>query len=158
MRAIASDAGLAADAVVALAFVDDGEMRRLNATYRGRGGTTDVLSFGQALPPGVKGAAAIPHLCRDPDGGLELGDVVVSAAQAERQARRRGHPLSREVAFLAAHGVLHLLGYEDETSQGYREMVRLGGQAVPGPTSTAPGCSPAGRPASRRGRPRRPAR
>ena len=50
--------------------------------------------------------------------------------QAGKQARRRRKPVVEEVAFLAAHGVLHLLGYEDETPAGYREMVRLGQDAA----------------------------
>lgn len=118
------------DVQVAIAFVDDAAMRELNRRHRRKDRTTDVLSFGQDLPPGAKGAPAAAALRREPDGTLELGDVVVSAAQAERQARRRRHSVEREVAFLAAHGALHLLGFEDETPAGYREMVKLGAAAV----------------------------
>ncbi|HET8568221.1 MAG TPA: rRNA maturation RNase YbeY [Candidatus Limnocylindria bacterium] len=122
--------GLAADARVALAFVDDAEMRRLNARHRGKDRTTDVLSFGQRLPAGAKGADAAAALSRDVDGALDVGDILVSAKVAARQAKRRGHPLAREVAFLAAHGALHLLGFEDDTRAGYREMLGLGEDAV----------------------------
>ncbi|MDE3112803.1 MAG: rRNA maturation RNase YbeY [Chloroflexota bacterium] len=118
------------DTQLAIAFVDDAEMRRLNRAHRGKDRTTDVLSFGQELPPGAKGEAARGALRRDVDGGLQLGDLVISVAQARRQAKRGGRALGREVAFLAAHGALHLLGYEDETPDGYREMVRLGTAAV----------------------------
>ncbi len=118
------------DTAVAVAFVDDAEMRRLNRTHRRRDRTTDVLSFGQALPPGLRGGAARAALRREADGTLELGDIVISLAQAERQARRGRRSLAREVAFLAAHGALHLMGYEDDTPNGYREMVRLGTTAV----------------------------
>lgn len=104
-------------------------MRSLNARHRGKDKTTDVLSFGQATG-GAKGEAAVKMLRRDPDGGLDLGDIVISAAQAERQARRRKHAIVREVTFLAAHGALHLIGFEDETPAGYREMVRLGTAAT----------------------------
>ncbi len=113
-----------------LAFVDDAVMRELNRRYRHKDRTTDVLSFGQSLPAGVKGDAAARRLRRDVDGTLDLGDIVISGPQAARQARRRRRPLAAEVAFLAAHGVIHLLGYEDETALGYREMVRLGSEAV----------------------------
>jgi len=116
--------------MLAIAFVGDAEMRALNRRHRRTDKTTDVLSFGQRLRRGTKGAAAVARLQRDVDGALELGDIVISAAQAERQARRRKHPLLREVAFLAAHGALHLLGFEDETPAGYREMVRLGTAAT----------------------------
>ncbi|MGH2377890.1 MAG: rRNA maturation RNase YbeY, partial [Candidatus Limnocylindria bacterium] len=70
---------------------------------------------------------------REPDGSLELGDIVISAAQAARQAKRRRHSREREIAFLAAHGALHLLGFEDDSLAGYREMVELGTAAVAGP-------------------------
>lgn len=130
VRAALRPYGLPADAAVAVAFVDDAAMRELNRRHRGKDRTTDVLSFGQRLPAGLKGAAASRSLRREADGTLELGDVVISVPQAERQARRRRHPLAREIAFLAAHGVLHLLGFDDETRAGYREMVRLGSAAI----------------------------
>jgi probable rRNA maturation factor len=104
-------------------------MRELNRTYRTKDRTTDVLSFGQAVGR-AKGERAVRKLARDADGELDVGDIVISAAQAARQAKRRSHPLVREIAFLAAHGALHLLGFEDDTPAGYREMVRLGTAAT----------------------------
>ena len=130
VRAAVRPYGLPRDVTVAVAFVDDAHMRSLNARYRGADRTTDVLSFGQTIGPSAKGAAAVAGLRREPDGTLELGDIVISAAQARRQARRKRHPLVREIAFLAAHGALHLLGFEDESRAGYREMVALGTAAV----------------------------
>jgi probable rRNA maturation factor len=111
-------------------FVDDDAMRVLNHRYRRKDKTTDVLSFGDELPPGVRGEDAARRLGPGPDGVTYLGDIVISGAQAARQARRRRWPLASEVAFLAAHGVLHLLGYDDETDSGYREMLALGRRAV----------------------------
>lgn len=122
--------GLPRDTEVSLAFVDDARMRELNRRYRGKDRTTDVLSFGQSIPRGAKGDSAIPHLQREPDGSLALGDIVISATAAAREARRRRHSLEAEVAFLAAHGALHLLGFEDQTRAGYREMVALGKAAT----------------------------
>ena len=104
-------------------------MRVLNQRYRKKDRTTDVLSFGQAVGR-AKGERAVRKLARDADGGLDVGDIVISAAQAARQAKRRRQPLAREIAFLAAHGALHLLGFEDETPAGYRERVRLGTAAI----------------------------
>jgi len=95
-------AGAAEEAEVSLVFVDDSYMARLNKQYRNMDGPTDVLSFamqeGQPMP----------------DGGEELvlGDVIISLETAGRQAAEYGHSLLREVAFLTAHGVLHLLGYD----------------------------------------------
>lgn len=132
MRAALRPYGVTRDAELVLAFVDDAAMRELNRRYRGKDRTTDVLSFGQSLRRGAKGTSAAASLRREADGTLELGDVVISGAQAARQARRRRWPLATEIAFLAAHGALHLLGYEDSTSGGYREMLRLGREALKG--------------------------
>src|SRR5881394_1295248 len=126
MRAAARPYRVPGGAEVTLAFVGDAEMRALNRRYRHADKTTDVLSFGDALPEGVRGREAAESLRASPYGAIELGDVVISAAQAARQARRRRWPLASEVAFLAAHGVLHLLGFDDQTNVGYREMLALG--------------------------------
>ena len=125
--------GLPRDAEVHLAFVSDEEMRALNKRFRRIDKTTDVLSFGEAIPARDRGATAIAHINgrRAENGGrFDLGEILISPQQAARQARRRKRPVIEEVAFLAAHGVLHLLGYEDETPAGYREMVRLGHDAT----------------------------
>ena len=129
MRAAVKPYGLAADARITIAFITDDQMRALNKRYRKKDRTTDVLSFGQATGR-AKGEKAVNKLRRDDDGELEVGDVVISAAQATRQAKRRKHPLVREVTFLAAHGALHLVGFEDETPSGFREMVALGTAAT----------------------------
>jgi probable rRNA maturation factor len=125
--------GLPRDAEVHVAFVSDQEMRALNKRFRRIDRTTDVLSFGEAIPARDRGAGAIAHINgrRAENGGrFDLGEILISPDQASRQARRRKRPLGEEVAFLAAHGVLHLLGYEDETPAGYREMLRLGQDAA----------------------------
>ena len=132
MRAVLRPFGVTQDAELVLAFVDDAAMRELNRRYRGKDRTTDVLSFGQSLRRGARGSSAAASLKHEADGTLELGDVVISGAQAARQAKRRRWPLKTEVAFLAAHGALHLLGYEDDTQAGYREMLRLGSEALKG--------------------------
>jgi probable rRNA maturation factor len=121
------------DAEVQVAFIPDVEMRALNKRFRRIDKTTDVLSFGEAIPARDRGAGAVAHIerrRRENGGRFDLGDVLISPEQAAKQARRRGKPAVEEVAFLAAHGVLHLLGYEDETPAGYREMRRLGQDAA----------------------------
>jgi rRNA maturation RNase YbeY len=89
---------------LSVALVDDAEMRRLNATYRGKDRTTDVLAFSQR--EGLTGSGG-PSL---------LGDVVISVPVAALQARERGTELERELAELLVHGILHLLGYDHERS------------------------------------------
>lgn len=130
MRAALAPCRLPRDTAVALAFVDDAAIRALNARHRGIDRVTDVLSFGAALPARAGGQVVADLLSRDPDGSLELGDVVIAPERARRQARRRGWRLAEEIAFLAAHGALHLVGYTDDTPTGYREMRRLGEDAL----------------------------
>lgn len=132
MRAALRPYGVTRDAELVLVFVDDAAMRELNRRYRRKDRTTDVLSFGHSLRRGAKGTTAAVSLQREADGTLELGDVVISGMQAARQAKRRRWPLATEVAFVAAHGALHLLGFDDETPAGYREMLRLGKEALKG--------------------------
>jgi probable rRNA maturation factor len=121
------------DAEVQVAFISDEDMRALNKRFRRIDRTTDVLSFGESIPARDRGAGAIAYVDkrRAANGGrFDLGEILISRRQAQRQARRRKRPVAGEVAFLAAHGVLHLLGFEDETPAGYREMVRLGHDAT----------------------------
>lgn len=99
---------------VSIALIDDATMRGLNARYRGKDTATDVLSFAQEQEVAIPGA---PRL---------LGDIVVSVDTAMRQATAAGHSLNAEVSHLVIHGLLHLLGYDDVTPEGYAEMVGKG--------------------------------
>ena len=87
-----------AGARVDVAVVDDAEMRRLNARYRRVRRRTDVLAFPLEAPD-------------SPD--QLLGQIVVSADTARRQARRLAIPLALELDLLVTHGTLHLVGYDD---------------------------------------------
>ena len=96
---------------VGVALVDDAYIRVLNREYRGGDYATDVLAFGMDDgEPGEDGPRG-----RDGDSGPPLGDIVISVQRAREQARQFKQPLRREVALLAIHGLLHLLGYDDET-------------------------------------------
>lgn len=86
---------------VCVLVTDAEEIQRLNAGYRNIDRVTDVLTF-----PAWEGDAI---LC-PPDG--YLGDIAICFERAEEQAREYGHSLERELAFLAVHGALHLLGYD----------------------------------------------
>jgi rRNA maturation RNase YbeY len=85
---------------LSIALVGDREMRPLNAKYRKKRKTTDVLSFFVEDQPLF--------------GAKILGDVVISVEQARRQAKARGKTLKSEMATLLIHGMLHLLGYDHE--------------------------------------------
>lgn len=96
-------------AEVGVSFVDNAEIRRLNAEYRDKNEVTDVLSF----PLHEEGKA----YDKNPDtGAILLGDIVISLERAVRQAANYGHSLQREVGFLTVHAMLHLLGYDHEGS------------------------------------------
>lgn len=85
-------------------------MRTLNSQWRGIDRTTDVLSFPMLNADEIASAAS----SRTP---ILLGDIVISAPKAERQARQIGHSLEREMTFLMVHGLLHLVGYDHETGE-----------------------------------------
>jgi probable rRNA maturation factor len=96
-----------------VAFVSDRAMRELNRRWRGKVGTTDVLSFPAGQEEFEKGE------------GLSLGDVVVSVEQAARQATEHGLDFEGEVQQLILHGLLHLCGYDHETDGGEMNALEL---------------------------------
>jgi probable rRNA maturation factor len=98
---------------VTVAFVSDRTMRGLNRRWRGKSGTTDVLSFPSGQDEFEK------------TEGLSLGDVVISAEQAARQAAANGLDFDGEVAQLILHGLLHLCGYDHETDGGEMNALEL---------------------------------
>ncbi|HOX39751.1 MAG TPA: rRNA maturation RNase YbeY [Candidatus Brocadiia bacterium] len=105
-RALA-DSGLSWE--VSLAVVGDEEIARLNKQYLGKARPTDVLSF------------------RLDDEGDEtaMGQIVISADTAAREALAREIPFRDEIALYAAHGALHLLGHLDGTAEERRRMMTL---------------------------------
>ncbi len=106
-RRAAAEVGFA-PAGLSLVFVDDLRIEDLNRRFRGREGPTDVISFAA-------------------DGGEEdpVGEVVVSVETAQRQAREFGRSLEAELAWLVAHGALHLSGMDDETEEQLEAMLLI---------------------------------
>jgi probable rRNA maturation factor len=110
------EAGLAgakrrAAATVSIRLVDAAEGRELNRRYRHKDYATNVLSFPADLPPGVK----LPL----------LGDLVICAPVVAREAAEQGKAVRDHYAHLTIHGVLHLLGYDHETSAEAERMEAL---------------------------------
>ncbi len=96
-----------------LRLTDDTEIQALNAQYRQKNQPTDVLAFA-ALEVDSPQLPTEMQLSMP----LYLGDVVISVETAHRQAQQQGHSLQTELAWLATHGLLHLLGWDhpDEDS------------------------------------------
>jgi len=91
-----------------LTIINDDEMARLHEQYQGVTGTTDVLTF---------------DLRDHPDQPLE-GDLAICIDEAERQAAARGHDVDQELLLYALHGLLHLLGFNDDTDEAALRMHR----------------------------------
>ena len=96
------------DAEVSVSFVSNDDIKSLNKMYRDKDRVTDVLSF----PLSDDGRYDI----NNETGMCLLGDVVISLQTAMSQAEMYGHSLQREIGFLTVHSMLHLLGYDHETS------------------------------------------
>ncbi len=98
---------------VTIAFVSDRAMRELNRRWRGKRGTTDVLSFPAGQDEFERAA------------GATLGDVVISLERASVQAAEHGLSFEREVEQLILHGMLHLCGYDHERDDGEMNALEL---------------------------------
>ncbi len=107
------------DSEVSIMIVDNSYIQELNLIYRKQNRPTDVLSF-----PMNELTDDEP----DYDSSEELnilGDIVVSLEQASLQSNEYGHSLERELGYLVAHGMLHLMGYDHETDEEARVMRSL---------------------------------
>ena len=112
--AVLRSEGFKGSAEVSVTFVDNEEIRRLNARFRNKDTETDVLSF----PLGENGVYDINH----DTGAKLLGDVVISMEKAAEQAQTFGHSFEREVCYLTVHSMLHLLGYDHIEPEEKRVM------------------------------------
>lgn len=117
---------------------DEG-LRALNRDYRGKDTATDVLSFPTLDEPLVEapaeelwqdGASPAVRFITAPGLPMQLGDIAISYPAVLRQAAEAGHSPLHEFAFLLAHGILHLVGFDDQTEAGYQRMVALQNAAL----------------------------
>ena len=115
--------GIGTPTEIGLRVVEAEEIRAINAEFRGIDSVTDVLSFpmlsyeGEETPAETV-ARAMEEDETDPETGeVMLGDIVICLPRAQEQAEAYGHSLKREMAFLAVHSVLHLLGYDHMTTE-----------------------------------------
>lgn len=100
---------------VGVLISDDAQLRQLNRDYRGVDAATDVLSFADE---------ATPTFVSHPDQPRYLGDIAISLERVLAQAAEYGHSPERELAFLAVHGALHLLGYDHEADPQAAAVMR----------------------------------
>lgn len=101
---------------LSLLLTDDAAIQNLNATYRHLDRPTDVLAF------------ATLDLTDQPtdlwsEMPVELGDIIISVETAVQQAQEQQHPLQQELAWLATHGLLHLLGWDHPTPERLQDML-----------------------------------
>lgn len=120
LKNLAQEIGLGPECV-AVRLIGDGEMARLNGTYRKKKGPTDVLSF-PAEDRVTRGTLAQRV---GKARGEFLGDIAISPKVAQRNAKSLGRTLPEELQVLILHGVLHLLGYDHETDHGEMERIEM---------------------------------
>jgi probable rRNA maturation factor len=96
---------------ISLVLTGQERIQELNRDYRGKDKPTDVLSFSMSEQ---KQEEEESGFISPPDGLVHLGEVIISFPQALIQASEHNHPVSREMAVLVIHGVLHILGYDHE--------------------------------------------
>jgi len=117
---IAQNVGSAVE--LGLVITSQERVWQLNRSYRGKDEPTDVLAFSITEE---KGADSSPFIA-PPDGVLHLGEVIIAYPQAVKQAEEHQHSVKKEIATLVIHGVLHLLGYDDEEPELRRQMLDRG--------------------------------
>jgi probable rRNA maturation factor len=98
---------------VSIAFISEKEMKKFNKIYRGKDATTDILSF------------------REEDGKLDkqkkyLGEILIDYKQIKKQAKENGQSAENELIFILVHGLLHLVGRDDETEKDKVKIIKLG--------------------------------
>ena len=99
--------------VVSVIFVNDEQIQGINRDYRNIDRPTDVISF--ALADNKEETDYIPN---------ELGDIFINIDAARRQAVDYEHSEKREICFLFTHGLLHLNGFDHQTPEEEKEMIR----------------------------------
>ncbi|GCE11789.1 rRNA maturation RNase YbeY [Tengunoibacter tsumagoiensis] len=135
-------AGITKEVMLTLMITDDAGIREMNKQYREQDKATDVLSFPLLESPlaeapadqlwqpqeNVEGEAEIeidnPAFVNPPGMVTNLGDIVISWPRIVQQAGENGHDALTELLYLLSHGVLHLVGYDDQTEVGYETMVQ----------------------------------
>jgi probable rRNA maturation factor len=117
------------NAELSLVFTDDKNIRKLNREWRNKDKPTDVLSFPQDFPPkdfneNFTPEGELKRALEDCKNCHLLGDIVISLETAQRQAEEYGWSLEEELERLILHGLVHLLGFDHETSEYAEEKFK----------------------------------
>ncbi|GCE25332.1 endoribonuclease YbeY [Dictyobacter alpinus] len=134
-------AGITQPVMLTLLITDDAGIRDMNKQYREQDKATDVLSFplleqpivqapeDQLWPPRIEEGAEATEpgttFVTPPGMVMNLGDIVISWPTILLQAQTAGHDYLTEMIYLFSHGILHLIGYDDQTEAGYQAMVGI---------------------------------
>ena len=124
-RACLGAEGIELPACAQVRLTGDDEIREINREYRGVDRATDVLSFPSTDCGPEKTLGTCPQKLlreRDETGRCFLGDIVISLPRAEEQAREYGHSPQRELAYLTAHALFHLMGYDHMREEDKERM------------------------------------
>jgi probable rRNA maturation factor len=135
--------GIGQQVMLTLLITDNDGIRDMNKQYRNISKPTDVLSFpllekplveapaDQLWPPQeLDDPASASAFVSPPGDVLNLGDIVMAWPAIVEQAKDAGHSALYELLYLLCHGVLHLVGYDDQTESGYQAMVSIQEQAL----------------------------
>lgn len=119
------DEGCPYDYQVNVVLTDDDSIREINREERALDRATDVLSFPMAFyaaPADFDGLEEQDDVFDPETGEYMLGDIMISVDHVRAQAKEYGHSEKRELAFLTAHSMLHLMGYDHESDEERCEM------------------------------------
>lgn len=118
LEAMQSDLPEAPSYELSLRLTTDAEIQSLNEQYRSKNRPTDVLAFAALEIDFPQPPEELSEI--EP---LYLGDIIISIETAERQARQQEHSLAIELAWLASHGFLHLLGWDHPDDDSLAKML-----------------------------------
>lgn len=109
-------ADLKQDCEIGLQFTSDRQIQEFNRQYRSIDAPTDVLAFAA-----TESEIILPSDITEP---LYLGDIIISLDTASKQSKSQNHSLAVELAWLASHGLLHLLGWDHPDDQSLQQMLK----------------------------------
>lgn len=112
--------GFSFDVEISLTLTDDDTIKKINFDYRNIDAITDVISFPQI--DWISENIAPSEYINPVEGDILLGDIIISTQQLQKQAASYEHSIERECAFLVAHSMLHLLGYDHLEMEEEDEM------------------------------------